>query len=114
MTGHREPTVLLNRERVNKGTERKNSLPLSPLNKTMQLNATYNTYNTRISYTKKKKEMNKIKQKKSIGVAHPPRQRYFALNFLSVLFLKANVRSQRIFSLSKTQKISKLGAGGFI
>ena len=28
---HREHTILLNRERVNKGTKRMNSLPLSPL-----------------------------------------------------------------------------------
>ena len=28
---HREHTILLNRERVNKGTERMNGLPLSPL-----------------------------------------------------------------------------------
>ena len=69
-----------------------------------------------VSLTPKNKiKRNKQDQtKKSIGVAHPPGQSYFALNFLSVLFLKANVRSQRIFSLSKTQKISKLGAGGFI
>ena len=30
-TYHREHTILLNRERVNKGTKRMNSLPLSPL-----------------------------------------------------------------------------------
>ena len=37
----------------------------------MQLNATYNTYNTRISYTKKLKKKKRNKQdqtKKSIGV----------------------------------------------
>ena len=34
---------------------------------------------------------------------------HFALNFRSVLFLKAIVRSQRIFSVSKKLKISKLG-----
>ena len=34
---------------------------------------------------------------------------HFALNFLSVLFLKAIVSSQRIFSLSKRLKISKQG-----
>ena len=28
---HREYTILLSRERVNKGTKRKNSLPLSPV-----------------------------------------------------------------------------------
>ena len=28
---HREHTILLSRERVNKGTERMNSLPLSPV-----------------------------------------------------------------------------------
>ena len=30
-SNHREHTILLNRERVNKGMERMNSLPLSPL-----------------------------------------------------------------------------------
>ena len=29
--GHREHTILLNRERLNKGPKRMNSLPLSPL-----------------------------------------------------------------------------------
>ena len=54
-----------------------------------------------------------------VGVAHPLRQIsgallaptavHFALNFCSVLFLKAIVLSQRIFSVSKKLKISKLG-----
>ena len=85
----------------------------------MQLDATYNTC---ISYTKNKKEINNnIKKKyrsdtssetKIFGAVHSIP--HLALNFLSVLFLKANVHSQRILSLSKTQKISKLGFGGFI
>ena len=60
------------------------------------------------------------KENKKVEVAHPSRQRYFgaahahsvvhfALNFPSVLSLKAIVRSHRIFSLSKTLEILKLG-----
>ena len=38
---------------------------------------------------------------------------HFALKFVNVLFLKAMVRSQRIFSLSNKLKISKLGEALF-
>ena len=58
---------------------------------------------------KKKGRSGTSPETKIFGAAHAHSVPHFALNLLSVLFLKAIVRSQRIFSLSKTQKIPKLG-----
>jgi len=50
---------------------------------------------------------------KIFGATHTHSVVHFALNFVSVLFWKAIVRSQRIFSLSNKLKISKLGEALF-
>ena len=61
--------------------------------------------------SRKKSRSGTFLETKIFGAAHAHSVVHFALNFLSVLFFKAIVRSQRIFSLSKRLKISKAGRG---